>query len=48
MIAEIISAAVAPFTDPTGWQAFAYGLLGVETIKQSVRKIIKLREANNE
>lgn len=43
MIAEITEAALAPFLQQVGWQGFAYGLLGLKTIKKSIRTIKNMR-----
>lgn len=34
---DIVRAAVHPLTEPTGWQAFAYGLLGLKMVRKSVK-----------
>lgn len=39
MIQDILNAALAPLMEPTGWQAFAYGLLGIKTISRTVSTI---------
>lgn len=33
-ITTIINAALAPLSEPTGWQGLAYGLLGLKTTKR--------------
>lgn len=37
MIQELVQAGLAPFLSEVGWQGFAYGLLGLKTIKKTVR-----------
>jgi hypothetical protein len=34
MIDAIFDAAMAPFTSQVGWQGFAYGLLGLKTLRR--------------
>lgn len=34
MIQDIITAAAAPFLEQVGWQGFAYGLLGLKTLRK--------------
>lgn len=46
MVAEVINAAIAPLTEPAGWQAFAYGLLGVKTISRTIDTIKQIRNGN--
>lgn len=43
---EIARAAVHPLTEPTGWQAFAYGLLGLKTLRKAVNSARSI--VNNE
>lgn len=37
MIEQITQAAAAPFLEQVGWQGFAYGLLGLKTVKKMIR-----------
>lgn len=48
MIQEITSAALAPLMEPQGWQAFAYGLLGVKTISRTIQMIKDFRSTASE
>lgn len=34
MIEEIFAAGLAPFLSKIGWQGFAYGLLGLKTLRK--------------
>lgn len=36
MIENLTDAALAPLYEPLGWQGFAYGLLGLRTIKRVI------------
>lgn len=36
MIGEILDSFAAPFVSQVGWQGFAYGLLGLKTIRKVV------------
>lgn len=36
MIEQITQAAAAPFLEQVGWQGFAYGLLGLKTVKKMI------------
>lgn len=48
MIQEITQAAVEPLTKPIGWQAFAYGLLGLKSIKKTITTIKGFVGQNND
>ena len=39
MIEQILNAGLAPFMEQVGWQGFAYGLLGLKTIKKMISTI---------
>lgn len=39
MIAEVIESFAAPFVSQVGWQGFAYGLLGLKTLKEVVSAV---------
>lgn len=46
LIAEIANSGLAPFTSQVGWQGFAYGLLGLKTIRRVVRTARDLWEGD--
>lgn len=48
MIQEIINSALAPFMQQVGWQGFAYGLLGIKTIKRTIKIIRDMRSNASE
>lgn len=53
MIEALTESAMAPFLSQVGWQGFAYGLLGLKTIKKTLATVketypgVKRREAGD-
>lgn len=48
MIDQMLDAALAPFASQVGWQGFAYGLLGIETVKRSIKAAVRIRGETND
>jgi hypothetical protein len=47
MIEQITNAALAPFLEQVGWQGFAYGLLGLKTIKRAYSQVKAMASGGN-
>lgn len=39
MIGEVIDSFAAPFVSQVGWQGFAYGLLGLKTLRKVISAV---------
>lgn len=39
MIESILESAFAPFLSQTGWQGFAYGLLGLKMVRKMIHTV---------
>jgi hypothetical protein len=47
MIEQITNAALAPFLEQVGWQGFAYGLLGLKTLKRAYSTVKEMASGEN-
>lgn len=48
MIDAITESALAPFLNQVGWQGFAYGLLGLKTVRKMIEMVRESISGNDE